>query len=131
MAKKVISKSKNIVHTIEVDGKQYEIARRTQRVQNEINAWAERRETLTDLESFEFLFELLLGTEAKNTLVEAGEDADIDYLNEILDAVYELFYLEKNKQQMETMRKQMASLQPVLDKVPQVKQAMELAEKGK
>ncbi len=102
---------------IEVEGKKYEVAKRTQRVESEILQWKSDMKNLTDMESFEILFKILLGEEAKNDLLIDGIDSDLDYLDSILNGVLDLYYEDQRKEEQKQLVEKMKQLEPITSKV--------------
>lgn len=113
--------------SIKIGDKIYVIAKRTGRTESMLKSWKEtltRNET-TCIENFEALFKIFLGNEAQEEIMADGEDCDIDFLDAILVAIYELYNEDKIKAEQAEIDKQLKQLAPMKEAIKTMTPALD------
>lgn len=106
--------------SIEVNGKEYEIPKRTEAIESKIHDFDRTRDTRSDLDNYKLIFEILFGKTASKELTAKGKDENLDLLNKIYLKSIELYYIEKTKAEEERIEETIEKLQPLMKDVGKI-----------
>lgn len=107
--------------SIEVDGVEYDIPKRTQATETKIQDFIKTKDTRNDIDNYKMFFEILFGREKAKQLTAKGKDENLDKLDKILSVCFDLYYYDKNRALEEKMEKDFEQIKPILDTIEKTK----------
>lgn len=102
---------------VQIDGQDYEIPERTERLEKQLKAHDDRLKSVSQFRSDYDLVEILLGKESAKQIFPKGEDENLDRLHYIAVKLMEIYYQAYKEIEDQTFEDSLNKLGQISDKV--------------
>lgn len=114
---------------VQIDGQDYEIPERTERLEKQLKAHDDRLKSVSQFRSDYDLVEILLGKESAKQIFPKGEDENLDRLHYIAVKLMEIYYQAYKEIEDQTFEDSLNKLGRISDKVGNIAKLEKLGNK--